>query len=390
MSKSRTSKFTVAPLIAILVVLWIEPKQAHAVRNKAGLGLKLGVNKLDGDWIKPRLNPDATLCLIFSPIPYLSIEGEAAYSILRTDDDPKRFDPSFSGTNSVRTIISPIGINLKFNFMPLYRFRPFASIGGGTILWNSKYGNKTLVRQGEKQQRNSMFCKAGGGLEWTITNGINLSVGVDFRYTTSDLMDQVKSGDENDGLISCWTGIGYYFKNHGKGDQDSDNIPKELDLNPQVAEDHNGYMDHDGRPEGGLQLSTSKGVPVVIHMPVYEVEKGHDLKISANIISAAPLRTAAVLYRPSGTKNWDVTMLTNRDQTRYEARIKGKEIQTASLEYCVVVVDQNLRGIGYSGLPNRPIKVKVLQRGTIWRALGAVAATFGWGLSTYIILRNQS
>ncbi len=40
------------------------------------------------------------------------------------------------------------------------------------------------------------------------------------------------------------------FSNHARGDRDNDGVPDELDLKPEIKEDPDGYMDHDGKPDG--------------------------------------------------------------------------------------------------------------------------------------------
>ena len=103
--------------------------------------------------------------------------------------------------------------------------------------------------------------------EYTFENNIGLLLGADIRYSLTDRLDQIKSGDENDGMISIWTGVNYYIRNADKTDLDYDFIPVDLDLDPVTAEDRNGYLDHDGKPEGGVPLDIpspclGKGKPV--------------------------------------------------------------------------------------------------------------------------------
>jgi len=376
--------------MTILATLAIAFSPAYAVRNKVGVSLKMGLNKLEGDWQKPKINPDAAFCLLFSPNPFLSLEGELAYSILRTDDSPSRIDPSHSGAGSLRTFATPVGLALRFNFFPLSKVKPFATLGGGAVWWNSKLGSESIAGQGTRQQHRNIYLKAGGGLEFQVSPGLALFTGSDFRYSSSDFLDQIKSGDEKDGIISAWVGLTYYFANRDARDRDGDNVPSDMDLSPQEREDANGYLDHDGRPEGEIREPLNKNAPIVIHHPTFEAEEKHNLKIQADIISAAPLRTAAVLYRPIGNKNWQITPFEAIGASKYQATIKGKDVEATAMEYCAVAVDQNVEGIGYSGLPNRPVQVKLIRHGNAWRALGAVGAAIGWGVSTYIILRKQS
>jgi hypothetical protein len=55
-----------------------------------------------------------------------------------------------------------------------------------------------------------------------------------------------------------------------------------------------------------------------------------------------------------------------------------------------VAVDTDKKGIGYSGLPNRPIQIKVESSGQNWRIVSGIVAFFGWGAATYIVMRKQN
>jgi len=377
------------PLHVCILMIFIFLSHSVAADSKIGIGFKGGVSRLEGDWKKPILNPAGAFVLSYSPTPYFSVGGEIYYSLLKTSQDGLRINPLFTNSDKFQTMTVPMEVNFQFNFAPYSKINPFSMIGGGALYWDSKYAGNTITLDGKKQRMYGTVVKAGGGLEFRLANTISFSVGSDFRYSFSDLLDQIKSGDEKDGIISAWAGLTFYPSGKNSDDLDQDHIPAALDLDPQHAEDRNGYMDHDGKPENNVPESAETNAPVVIHHPVFRAEVHHDLRIKADIFSSAPLRTVAVLYRTPGEKNWNVMQLALDKGDEYSAVIKGKDVTQKGLEYCVVAVDNRLKGIGYSGLPQRPIQVQVVPSSLKWRVTGAIVSALAWGSASYILLRKQ-
>ena len=388
----------------VLVSLFIQPfmtKRADAADDKFGIGLKAGVNKLEGDWKSPRFNPMGSLVMSYSPISYFAIGVEVNYSMLMTKesadlDQLAGFIPPAqlpingeADPNKFQTTSLPVELDFKFNFLPHKTVNPFATIGFGGVNWESKYDGSTVNRLGTEQKGFDLLFKTSGGLEFNFENGLGLAIGADFRYSGTDLLDQRETGDLNDGITSIWAGINYSFVKKDPLDLDGDNVTKSLDLDLYRPEDRNGFWDHDGKPDMGKPPKPTKA-PTVIHYPVFRAEEGRDLKLTAVITSEVPLRTATVLYRTTGTQKWKLAPLKNVGDVYYEAVINGAYITTAGIEYCVVAVDTDLKGIGYSGLPKRPIQVKVEPNGRNWRIVSGIVAFFGWGAATYIVMRKQN
>jgi len=395
-----------AIFILALVSLLVQPiftNGLSAADDKFGVGFRAGFNKLEGDWTQPRFNPMGAFVLSYAPIPYFEIGTQVNYSLLKTLDSNKdlQFVPDVADTdpitknldpNKFQTSSMPIEIDFRFNFSPRTTVNPFTSIGFGGLVWNSTYDGATIQQPNEDPQEQkgfSLLFKTSGGLEFNFNNGLALSLGADYRFTGTDWLDQRPTGDMNDGITSVWAGLSYYFEKKDPLDLDGDNIPKNLDLDLYRPEDRNGFWDHDGKPDFGKSAQTKKA-PVVIHYPVFRAEEGRDLTIKAVITSEVPLRTATVLYRTKGTKKWKLAPLKNSSDMYYETVIKGSNITTAGLEYCVIAVDNDLKGIGYSGLPKRPIQVKVEKSGRNWRIVAGIVAFFGWGAATYIVMRKQN
>ncbi len=366
----------------------------RAAESKFTVGVKAGVNKLEGDWKYSRFNPMGSLVLNYSPMPYFGIGVEANYSSLMTKelvpDLQQVVDLQTGVPDDFKTTAFPIELDFKFNFAPRNLVNPYASLGFGGINWESTYDGNTIMRDGGEEQKGiDLLFKTSGGLEFVLENGLGFTIGADFRFTGSDVIDQRATGDLNDGITSVWGGVSYAFKKKDPLDLDGDHITKSLDLDLYRPEDPNGYLDHDGKPEGGKPSKPTKA-PTVIHFPVFLAEEGRDLEISAAIASEIPIRIAAVIYRTTGTKKWNLAKMSKSTDGDYAAVIKGSRVTTAGLEYCVVAVDTDMKGIGHSGLPNRPIQVKVDVNGRNWRIVSGLVAFFGWGGATYVVMTKQN
>ena len=381
--KKRPRIFSPALIVAILFTLAFASSSVLASETKFGIGLKVGAVQLDGDWKASEVTPIAGVRLFYKAGPFLSIVGETDFSYLIPKDD--RFPGSAS--KDYKTLLAPAEISLQFDFSPLATVSPFVAIGGGVLWWDARYQNKTILLNGEKQQMTTPFVKTGGGLQFRLRNGLALSVGADFRYVFTDYLDQLKSGDEQDAVVTAWGGLSYAFASTSDDDRDGDNIPDELDLDPETPEVFNGYMDHDGKPDGVRSVKKT-GAPIVLHHPIFKAYAGKSLPIKAVILTSSPLRVAAVLYRQKGKKTWSVLKLEKSGQY-YEGKIPGEAVTGNRLEYCIVAVNKQANAIGYSGLPKRPIQVQVLKNATTWRILSGTVAALGWGSAVYVGLRKQ-
>ena len=389
MGKSAVKFFGVTPLLIILHFVLIS-HPALASDGRLGIGLKMGVSKLEGDWKEARLNPAGAFSIRFRPLPYFSIGGNVYLSWLKTSGDAPRINPAFTESSKFQTLVLPVEMEFRFNLAPFSRVNPFGYFGGGIFYWDAKYDGSTLWLNGEHQRKSGSHVMAGGGFEVRLSPTLCWSLGSDFRYSLTDYLDQIKSGDENDGVFSVWSGLTWYPLTHSDEDRDNDHIPKDLDLDPETPEDANGYMDHDGKPEGRIPEVAAARAPIVLHRPIFRAEAHKDLVIRARILSPAPLRTPAVLYRRPGEKNWKVKELEKANDDVYTATIEGDLITQRGLEYCVVAVDQRVKGVGYSGLPTKPIRVQVVPNGTKWRIAGGVISAVVCGAASFIILRKQS
>lgn len=371
-------------------LLFVVDRQLFASEDKFGLGIKLGISKLEGDWREPKINPGGSFLMSYNPVPFFSIGSEFYYSNLKTKSDLARIYDGFADSHNFKTTVIPLDLNFNFYFCPYSKYDPFASIGIGGAWWESSYsGNSESTIQINEKDFN-LFIKSTAGLEINLNNGLGILFGIDFRYTTSDYLDQIGNGDESDGIISVWSGLKYYFRDNNINDMDGDGIPDQLDLDNIQAEDFDGFLDHDGRPDVGKVLSQENTSPIVIHHPVKITEEEKDLKIKASITSTEPLRTAAVLYRTSGKREWQTSILDQVDDIQFATIIDRSKIHQPGLEYCVVAVNKNVTGIGYSGLPRCPNQIKVVKNGRSWRFVAGIVAVIGWTSAAVVVLRKQN
>ncbi len=362
-------------------------------QSNFGIGLRAGINRLEGDLKNPSFKPFIYGHLNYNLFDYLAIGFEGGYSVVGDEDAP-----------DFQTIITPYEGHLIFSFFPLAKVNPYVVLGAGGFYWNyTEDGETVRYSSGKLAKGHESFVKSGAGLEIQLNRSrtFYLNVGATFRYSMSDMLDNRYSGDENDGVIDVYGGFTYYFRGSTRGDRDNDGIPDELDLKPEIREDPDGYMDHDGAPDGippvtialsvADQISTDvdKEPPVVIHSPVRRVEEGQTVKIQADIYENKQLKVASVIYRPLGFDRWKVGKLRCIGGTLYEGFIPGNAVKKQGLEYCVIAVDEAVSGVGYSGLPKLPVRVEVLGNSKLWRILSGTAALAGWGGASYLILRKQ-
>lgn len=385
-------KKIVYPALIMLVIFASNLLHAGGEQTNFGIGLKAGVNRFEGDWKNPAFKPGVYGQLIYNLFDYLAICAEGGYVTVGDKDQPE-----------VETILIPYEGHLMFSFFPLGKINPYVILGGGGVYWNYTENGQTKFFGGKYQKGYDSFIKSGGGLEFPLNraHSFYFNIGATFRLSFTDWFDLDKSGDEDDGVIDVHGGFTYYFRTTARGDRDNDGVPDELDLKPEIKEDPDGYLDHDGKPDAipPITVAMSSGIgetaeddkdpPVVIHSPVKRVESGKDIRITADIYENKKLKVTSILYRPIGLDQWKVGQLRNIGGTLYEGVIPGRSVRKQGVEYCVIAVDEAISGIGYCGLPKLPVRVEVLGNAKLWRIVAGTAAITGWGASGYYILKKQ-
>lgn len=352
-----------------------------------------GAGRIEGDVKRNVLRAFGSGLVFYSPDPHLAFGIETGVGEFLTDNDTQH--------DSIALAI-PIEFDVTLRYSPYKTVSPFVTLGAGGLVWyNVRKDDHKSFQGGPKQDERDYLLKTAGGLEVALSQRFNWSIGAAFRYTFSDLLDLNSSGDENDGIISLFTGVTLKLGG-GLPDRDRDGVLDRLDLDSRAKEDRDGYMDHDGVPDTQITTSllafTSSNAaasgaddipPVVIHQPIKRATAERDLRIRAEIFENRKLLKAAVLYRPVNVRRWLVEPMVSSDREIYEAVIPGGTIPHNDLEYCVVAVDEAISGLGYSGLLNRPNYVMVHGKQTYWRIAALIAAAGGWGTAGYLVQRNQ-
>lgn len=352
-----------------------------------GIGLTTGLGRLEGDISGSKLSPFFMGHLRFLPVPYFALNGELGFSSLTTSN------------SSFKTQIIPFELSAIFNFLPHSKVNPYIFAGGGGVFWKAKGIDPLTGQKGTLESNTDSFLKTGGGLEFFVSRSVAINLGATFRLSLTDNLDQLNQGDENDQVLDVHAGVTFYF-NKNRNDRDNDLIPDELDLMPDIAEDHDGYLDHDGIPEknpnpiamGSMDWpigNDSNASPVVIHYIVQKAESGRNISIKSHVYSEKNLKVVAILYRPMGEPKWNVVRMDERGNHLFQGEIPGYAVTTEGLEYCVVAVDETLSGIGYSGLPSKPIRVNISPSGKAWRLIGATFGAATIGSASYLVLRKQ-
>jgi hypothetical protein len=283
----------------------------------------------------------------------------------------------------------PFELSGIFNFLPFHTINPYVSIGGGGAYWEAE--NNT----GRLSDGFDAFLKAGAGLELRTSNSFAVHLAATWRFSFTDGLDDMWLGDENDQVLDVQAGLTYYF-DRGSMDRDHDAVRDDLDLMPDIAEDRDGYLDHDGVPETNPALLAVDGItdvryaaPIVMHEIVDKVTAGRTVAIHAEVHAAKRLNTVATLYRPAGASNWSVMPMQERAANLYYAEIPAYAVIDAGFQYFVVAVDETLSGVGFSGLPSRPVTVAAYPDGTPFRTIGAIIGGLAAGTATFVILRKQ-
>lgn len=380
--------------IVLIVIFSFKSTWAGGEQTNFGIGFKASVNRLEGDWKNPSFKPGVFGQLTYNLFDYLAIGVEGGYITVGDKDQP-----------DVETILIPYEGHLMFSFFPLGKVNPYVILGGGGVFWNYTVNGVTQRESatGKLQKGYDSFIKSGGGLEIPLNRShtFYFNIGATYRLSLTDWLDQLKQGDEKDGVIDINGGFTYYFRTMTRGDRDNDGVPDELDLKPEIKEDPDGFLDHDGKPDGIPPVTVAMGSasydetnkdkdpPVVIHSPVKRVEAGKDIRITTDIYENQKLKMASILYRPIGLDQWKVGQLLNVSGTLYEGVIPGRSVKKQGIEYCVIAVDEAISGIGFCGLPKLPVRVKVLGNPKFWRIVAGTAAIAGWGASGYYILKKQ-
>jgi len=156
--------------------------QDQDLQGKWGLGLNVGGQRLFGDLTNVGFG--------------LGFEGVASYRILKFADVALAL-----GYNQLKLVGSTTDffnadIKGSFEIISKGKFRPFVSLGAGTLgksgFWEAAFFG-------------------GGGFRFLVDRRFVLGVGADYRHTTTDALDGPPAGKSKDGYLNVRAGLTYYF-----------------------------------------------------------------------------------------------------------------------------------------------------------------------------------
>jgi len=137
-------------------------------------------------------------------------------------------------------VYPPVSDNFKTGFLSfggglVYAMRlgnnvPYISAGLGYITFNpeDKYGFNLPNNQFSVYEKSAMLYTLEAGIRFPFAEMWSLNLGANINFSNTDYLDDVKTGNNNDGFISCFTGISFYL---GKNeDKDNDGIDDDIDF----------------------------------------------------------------------------------------------------------------------------------------------------------------
>ena len=143
-------------------------------------------------------------------------------------------------------VYPPVSDNFNTGFLSLgggfvYAMRlgnnvPYISAGLSYITFNpqDKNGFNLPNNKYSVYKKSAMLYSLEAGIRFPFAEMWSLNLGANINFSNTDYLDDVKAGNNNDGFISCFTGISFYL---GKNtDKDNDGIDDDNDLCPNTPE----------------------------------------------------------------------------------------------------------------------------------------------------------
>jgi outer membrane protein OmpA-like peptidoglycan-associated protein/opacity protein-like surface antigen len=277
----------------ILKILWISlvlfmvtASPAQHMSGQLGLGFQAGLIKLVGDEVDHSIVDYASgIFLKYSFSEILTSEITASLGWVRPRDPNSQF--KVKTDEPYRTYLYPWSVSLRYNLRPEKRLIPYFGIGVGLTHWDLRDVSEeddwipippSGTSVSEKQKNLTVLGMIGASL--FITNDLGMDFGVRYSRLLDQTLDNIGTGDVNDGLIEIRFNLGYFFGGYrdsdGDGiedsddgapyqpedidffqdedgvpdlDNDNDGIPDEIDQAPNLPEDIDGFQDNDGLPD---------------------------------------------------------------------------------------------------------------------------------------------
>jgi len=176
------SKLTALGLAACLVVC---TSPGFGQSGKFGVGIQGGVQKLYGDFSSAPLGPGVDGFVSFRYLKFADLSMVLGYSQLKTG----------FGKNNI------FNVDLKTDLELISKgsFRPLVSLGSGIVIYQNFPGRKITP---------AFF--GGAGFRFKLNPKLAWHLGVDYRFTLTDQIDNFAAGKSKDGYLNIRTGVTFY------------------------------------------------------------------------------------------------------------------------------------------------------------------------------------
>ena len=203
-------------ILSIFFVAGILPAQAQSYYTNVEIGVAAGASQYFGD-----LNQNYGLKTVTTAgglyvrkrmSPYIALKVVANYTKVSYNDKYNTDAYELARNLNFTSTVFEIAAQAEFNFFkfvtgdPLYRFTPFLTGGIGAFYYNpyttyngTKYYLRPLGSEGQNTGMGSRYTNVsacfpiGAGIKYWIKSGVNLTVEIADRLTTTDHLDDVSS-----------------------------------------------------------------------------------------------------------------------------------------------------------------------------------------------------
>ncbi len=184
--------------MATFLILSTSLTFAQSNKGKLGVGLNAGAQRVYGDRKFVSFAPGAEGFLTYRFLPFADVALGIGYNQLKVQ--------FVKNGGSSTTDIFNFDLRSNFEVISSGMFRPYVSVGAGLLRHKVRHAKPAM-----SSKLSGSFI-GGGGLKVQLNPKLNFFVGADYRFTTTDLLDNpLSEGKSNDGFLSARTGITYYF-----------------------------------------------------------------------------------------------------------------------------------------------------------------------------------
>ncbi len=227
-------------LLASLCLFLAGSAEAQFKRGPFGIGIQTGIQHYQGDFQRSGYTPSVSFLARVMPFPFLGLQINTGYSALR-DEIP---------FNQFYTDIVDAKLSVVLLFFPEMRVSPYIYSGAGGLRYRAFAEDRTSPltgEDGEVFQGWEEVALFGAGVEILLTPKWSVQFSGNYNYAFSDGLDGRVARNDTDGFLNANLSFMYHFKSDA--DRDGDGIYDSVDLDPEQAEDFDGFADHDGAPD---------------------------------------------------------------------------------------------------------------------------------------------